>query len=260
MLRGLVDEVVRRRMWPFLLVAVLVAIAAPLLFMKSTPAGAPSASSSPPAAAPGKLPAPAQKLVTASDKAATPRQHASRTGKDPFAPPASAEKAAAAATAAAAQPTKPKAAKKANKAAKQKAVPVVITNSDGSTIKVANHGKAATPTTSNSSASTADTQYVDVRFAERAGGKVRDRITRLRTFDVDGKIVAVFMKWSPKRKKAVFAIDPTTIVTGPVACRRKEGVCRYVDIPAGSYARLTWLGANGSFVTRRLDVVKIHVG
>jgi hypothetical protein len=58
MLRTLLDEVMRRRLWPIPLVAVLVAVAAPLLFLKSAPQDAPPASLAAPAMAPaGKLPA-----------------------------------------------------------------------------------------------------------------------------------------------------------------------------------------------------------
>ncbi|HEX4344479.1 MAG TPA: hypothetical protein VHZ31_02855 [Solirubrobacteraceae bacterium] len=270
MLRSLADEVVRRRLWPVLLAAVLVAIAAPLLFMKSTPAGAPSASEVPAAATPGKLPTPAAKLVTTSDKAVV-AHHAKSKRHDPFAPPSAAVQAAqAAATPAGATTaaTKPAAKAKSNtkKATtkKQKAVPVVITNSDGSTIKASNPSTTTPNATNSSSAITGATSkskdYVDVRFGAQAGSKIHSRVPRLKTFAVDHAIVAVFMKWSPKRGKAVFAIDPKTIVTGPNDCRRVAGVCRYIDIPVGSYARLTWLGADGSFVSRRLDVVKIHHG
>lgn len=270
MLRSLADEVVRRRLWPVLLAAVLVAIAAPLLFMKSTPPGAPSASEVPAAATPGKLPTPAAKLVTTSDKAVVAR-HAKSKRHDPFAPPSDAVSAAKAAattgtgaTTTAAKPAaKAKSSTKKATTKKQKAVPVVITNSDGSTVKASN--PATTPNATNSSsaitgATSRSKDYVDVRFGAQSGSKIHSRVPRLRTFAVDHAIVAVFMKWSPKRGKAVFAIDPKTIVTGPNDCRRVAGVCRYVDIPVGSYARLTWLGSDGSFVSRRLDVVKIHHG
>ena len=70
MLRSLVDEVVRRRLWPIPLVALLVAIAAPLLFMKSAPPAAPAAPRRPPAAAPGKLPT---KRAAAARRRATRR-------------------------------------------------------------------------------------------------------------------------------------------------------------------------------------------
>ena len=57
MLRSLVDEVVRRRLWPIPLVALLIAVAAPVLFMKSPPPDAPAATEAPPTAAAAPLPA-----------------------------------------------------------------------------------------------------------------------------------------------------------------------------------------------------------
>lgn len=263
MLRSLVDEVVRRRLWPILALAIVVAVAAPLLFMKSAPSGAPDASATPPAAAPGKLPASAEKLVTTSDKAVTPRHKVKgKAGKDPFAPPASALKAAAAAAAAPAASSSAKSAgtpaKKATKAS-TKPIPVVITNGNGSTSTVSNSKTTTSKTTTSSLSANVDT--VDVRFGEKSGTKVRRGIRALKTLKVDGNVATVFVKWSPNRKKAVFAIPATTIVSGDVDCRRKEGVCRYVDIPVGKYARLTWLTADGnSYVTRRLDVVHVHRG
>ncbi len=58
MLRNLLDEVRRRHLWPIPVIALLVAVAAPLLFLKSAPSDAPLASAPAPAAAPaGQLPA-----------------------------------------------------------------------------------------------------------------------------------------------------------------------------------------------------------
>lgn len=264
MLRSLVDEVVRRRLWPILLAAVVIAVAAPLLFMKGTPAGAPAASSAPPPAQPGKLPSRAEKLVTTSDKAATPHHKTSGQGRDPFAPPASAIKASAAAAAGTATNTNTNSSPKAAAQPKTstKPIPVVITDSNGSSVKVSNPTPSTTKHTANTTASLgANVDSVDVRFGAKSGTKIRRGLRELRTLKVDGKVAAVFVKWSPKRQKAVFAISPTTIVTGDVQCRRKQGVCRYVDIPAGKYARLTWLSADGgTYITRRLDVVHVHHG
>ena len=261
MLRSLVDEVVRRRLWPILALAIVVAVAAPLLFMKSAPSGAPDASAAPPAAAPGKLPTTGAELVTTSDKAVTPR-HSTKgaTRRDPFAPPASAVSAAAAAKAGPAAVTPAaKSPAKATKTATTKPIPVVITDGSGSSTTVSNNKKTRSKTTTAAVAANVDT--VDVRFGEKANTKVRRGIKELKTLKVDGKVAAVFVKWSPNRKKAVFAIPASTIVSGDVECRRKEGVCRYVDIPIGKYARLTWLTADGSsYVTRRLDVVHVHLG
>jgi hypothetical protein len=102
------------------------------------------------------------------------------------------------------------------------------------------------------------TAAVDVRFGKEVDAKLRRKIPRLQTFVARGDVIAVFVKYSPTRDKAVFAIAPTTIVTGDVECRRKEGLCRYVDIPAGSFARLTTRAKDGSLVTRRLAVVRVH--
>ena len=67
----------------------------------------------------------------------------------------------------------------------------------------------------------------------------------------------MFVKYSPTRDKAVFAVAPSTIVVGDVECRARQGVCRYVDLPAGKHVRLTTRTAKGTFVSRRLDVVSI---
>jgi len=260
MLHSLLTEIVRRRLWPIPLIAVAVAVAvgAPLLFLKSSPGEAPSAAAlSPAVAREGKLPARAQRLLAAGDAAATAEQRgdATRKSHDPFRPPPghrSTEKFSAAA------------AKKDSSASAgtDKPVAVVITNADGSVTKTATK-TATTPAPSVGAEDTppkltVSSAAVDVRFGAQPDGKLRREIPRLQTFVADGDIVAVFVKYSPKRDKAVFAIAPSTIVTGDVDCRRKQGVCRYVDIPAGSYARLTMLGEDGSLVTRRLDVVRVH--
>jgi hypothetical protein len=262
MLRSLVDEVVRRRLWPILALAIVVAVAAPLLFMKSAPSGAPGASAAPPPADAGTLPTTGSKLVTASDKAVTPRHKTKgTTGKDPFAPPASAAEATAAAKAPAARTTTDSAAK-TSKAASSKPVPVIITDSGGTRLSIrSGGGSKATQKKTTTASIAADVDTVDVRFGEKTGTKIRRGVKELKTLKVDGKVAAVFVKWSPNRKKAVFAIPASTIVSGDVDCRRKEGVCRYVDIPVGKFARLTWLTADGgSYVTRRLDVVHVHLG
>ena len=63
--------------WPLLAIAVLVVIAVPLLFLKPAPHGAPASDSTGPApAAPGKLPARAERLIH-SDRAAAARAVAS---------------------------------------------------------------------------------------------------------------------------------------------------------------------------------------
>jgi hypothetical protein len=277
MLRSLVGEVVKRRLWPIPLVAILIAIAAPLLFMKSAP-NVPADGAAPPAAAPGELPATAERLVTTSDKAATPRVKAKRRGQDPFAPPSSATKATAdTAAAPAAAPTGSVGAPTSGS--------VVIRNSDGSTstmavpktttkkasttkkattTKKASTKKATTTasTTSDqppsSAAAPATVTYVDVRFGKRQNTMLRYRVPRLQTFRAGGNVAAMFMGYSTARDAAVFAIAPSTEVAGDVGCRKVKGVCRYVDIPAGSYARLRLHNADRSVISRRLDVVSIR--
>ncbi len=264
MLRSLVDEVVRRRLWPIPLVALLIAVAAPVLFMKSPPPDAPAATEAPATAAAAPLPAVAKNLVATSDKAVTPRDKAKRKAQDPFAPPASARKAA----------TSQSAAKEPD--AKQgtstpKAIPLVITNSNGDKLTVTSDSKAkakkqpkkqkttttpqaTTPTVSVSKPVT----YVDVRFGKALPSKVRRRMPAMQTFRAGGKVAAIFMKYSPTRNKAVFAVASSTKVKGDVKCRRKAGACRYVDLGEGQHVRLTMRNADGTLVSRRLDVVNIH--
>jgi hypothetical protein len=257
MLRKLVEEVVRRRMWPIPLVAILVAVAAPLLFMKSAPDSA-SSTAPPPAAAARKLPGVAGRLESTSDKAAVAHKRHRRRGQDPFAPPASAKQAAA--PAAAAQPT-PSAGGST----------VVIKNADGSTATLSvpkttltpkPKAKATTRKPTTPKATTPDPSspatYVDVRFGERMGTRTRHRVPRLQTFRAGGRVAAMFVRYSAARDMAVFAIAPSTTVGGDVGCRKVKGVCRYVDIPAGSYARLTLRAEDGSYISRRLDVVQIR--
>jgi hypothetical protein len=268
MLRSLVDEVVRRRVWPIPLVAILIAVAAPLLFMKSAPDSA--SSTAPPAASPGRLPAVAGQLVSTSDKAAASHKRSKREGRDPFAPPASAEKAATTATAA--QPT-----------ASAEGSTVVIKNSDGSTATVSAPKTTASATTAKTKPTTTKTTatpkvtpsdpstsgaaarpaatYVDVRFGKRMETRTRRSVPPLQTFRAGGKVAAMFVHYSAAHDKAVFAIAPSTTVGGDVGCRKFKGVCRYVDIPAGSYVRLTLRAEDGSYLSRRLDVVQIrHLG
>jgi hypothetical protein len=264
MLRSLVDEVVRRRMWPIPLAALLIAIAAPVLFMKSAPAGAPSASSAPPAAAPGQLPASAGKVVSTSDKAVIARQRSKAKAQDPFAPPASAKKSASttSATKSAAKQT----------ASTPKAIPLVITNSNGDkltistpkTKKKTSSKKTTAPKTTTPQPTTPTVSvskpvtYVDVRFGKALPSKVHHRVPRMETFRAGGKVAAIFVKYSPARNKAVFAVAPSTKVKGDVKCRRKAGACRYVDLGEGQHVRLSMRAPDGSVVSRRLDVVSIY--
>ncbi|MEJ7824520.1 MAG: hypothetical protein WKF48_03790 [Solirubrobacteraceae bacterium] len=261
MFRGLVDELIRRRLLPVMLVAVLVIIAAPLLFLKSAPEGAPAASEAPPAAQTGDLPVGGESLVTSSDKATTPK-YKGGSSQDPFAPPASAVNAAKAATASV-TPAAPSGSPSAGKASSGGNVPskAVITNADGSkaaiTTKKPSTSTKSAPKSTPQVAPKATFASVSVRFAKRQGSKARRSIPRLQTFKADNTVAAMFVKYSPARKKAVFAIAPSTKVSGDVKCRRKKGVCRYVDIPEGEGVRLTVLKPNGAKISRRLDVVSI---
>ncbi|MEA2156912.1 MAG: hypothetical protein QOE11_3052 [Solirubrobacteraceae bacterium] len=258
MLRNLLNEIVRRRLWPIPAVALLVALAAPVLFLKSAPADAPAVATAAPApAAAGQLPARAERLLAST--AAAAKGHTKGSQRDPFEAPASHRVSAdAAAGPAAAAPA-------AGSAAKP--VAVVIQNADGTTPKTtspstpapsASHPAVTVPAAPSTSPAPSDlVTSVDVRFGRSAGGRVHKAIPRLQPFFIHGKLAAVFVKYSPKRNRAVFAVAPGLLVTGPVKCRRLEGVCRYVDIPNGSFARLTMV-TSGIVVQRRLDVEHIH--
>lgn len=256
MLRNVFDEVLRRRLWPVVALAALVAVGAPLLFLKSAPPDAPLGSAPAPQAAPaGELPARAQQLLDTTGAAAkAARRKAKGRASDPFRAPSS--HTAKAPAARSGDTAKTAAAGKAGEP-----VPVVITNAGGtppaapatapgSSTPAAPIGDGATKPAARSAVT------VDVRYGKRATGRLHRRIPRMQTFVAGGRVIAIFVKYSPKRDKAVFAIAPTTLVTGGIECRRKDDVCRYVDIPAGSHVRLTTLSSSGSLVTRRLDVVR----
>ena len=265
MLRNLLQEIVRRRLWPIPVLALLAIVAAPVLFLKSAPAGAPAAATAAPApATAGELPARAQRLLQAST--GTPRGGATGAAQDPFQPPAAQRAAAAAAAAAkngggsaapAGSKTGSSSGSGAGTSTTSAPVPVVIQNPDGSTVTTT---PPATGSGSGASAGTAGPASVDVRFGPTAGTRVHRAIPRLESFFIHGKLAAVFVKYSPSRNKAVFAVSPDVLVTGPVKCRRQDGVCRYVDIPAGSFARLSTLTKDRILVSRRLDVERINRG
>lgn len=290
MLRSLVDEVVRRRLWPIPVIAILVMIAAPLLFMKSsTEAPGPV----PPPAKSSALPAAAERVVSTTDKAVARRTKVRGKGQDPFATPSSgaakdpaATAAAPAATSSASTPVTAS----SRTPSSATATPVVVQNSDGTTNatavakatarKAALERKAAAakraaaakkraaakkaapvvvaPEQRTSSAAARNVTYVDVRFAKRQGTMLRYRVPHLQTFRAGGKVAAMFVHYSAARDVAVFAIAPSTTVAGDVSCRKVKNVCRYVDIPAGAYARLRLRGSDGTLVSRRLDVVSIR--
>jgi hypothetical protein len=277
MLRNMVNEVVSRRMWPIPLVAIVVAVAAPLLFMKGG-ADTPVSSAPPPIAQPGKLPTGAERLVSNDDKSAATGTKSKSKGQDPFAPPKSAEPKS--------EPPAPAAAAAAPAASSGAAVQ--IQNSDGSTStqtvpatttrqaapKGSTTPSSATKTTRKSTATKKSTTtkkstpkatapaetttYVDVRFGERKDTYLRYRVPRLQTFRAGGRIAAMFVRYSPARNVAVFAVAPSTTVKGDVKCRTIKGVCRYVDLPEGKYVRLVLRDMDGKLISRRLDVVNIR--
>lgn len=260
MIGSLIAEIVRRRLWPIPVLAILVALAALVLFLKPAPAGAPAADTAAPApAATVDLPARAQRLL-ATTEAAARAGRATGTSRDPFAPPAGRRAPAKSSSSGAGAGKSGGGASDGGSGSGATTttdpIPVVIQNADGLT--------PATATTTPSAPAVTQTRAagdpsVDVRFGEQVGSPVRRSIPRLETFFVHGKLVAVFVKYSPSRRKAIFAVAPGVLVTGPVSCRRVAGVCRYVDIPAGSFARLTVVTPSRTVVRRRLDVVRIDL-
>jgi len=280
MLRSLVNEVVSRRMWPIPLVAIVVAVAAPLLFMKSG-GDTPASLAPPPVVQPGELAPATKKLVSSEDKSAASGAKIKSKSQDPFAPPKG--KAAAGS-----DPAAPAAAPAAT-ASSSGAGAVVIQNSDGSTstqavpvsTQRASAPKATTASTPKASRTRKSTTtrkktttakkttpartvpvvtstYVDVRFGARQNTYRRFRVPRLQTFRAGGRIAAIFVGYSSRRNAAVFAVAPSTQVKGDGECRTVKGVCRYVDLRAGKYVRLVLRGTAGKLISRRLDVVSIR--
>jgi hypothetical protein len=250
MLRNLLDEIVRRRLWPILALAVLAAVAAPLFFMKSAPVGAPDAATPAPApAAAGELPARAQRLLAATGTAAV-RGRATGSARDPFEAPAARRATGAAAGAASAATGTGTGTGSASSAAGSSGTATTPAVTPSTPLAPA----IVTPKTTKISGPAS----VDVRFGKSAGGRVHKAVPRLQPYYIHGKLAAVFVKYSPSLNKAVFAISPGLIVSGPVKCRRVNDVCRYLDIPAGSYARLTMVTQDRILVSRRIDVE--HIG
>jgi hypothetical protein len=264
MLRNLVDEIVRRRLWPIPLVALAVVVAAPLLFLKSGPPPAALDATAATASAQVDLPVRAQRLLTTTDAGRSSGRRLSRSARDPFQAPASRSKAAKKVSKKAASSSKKTATTTtATKGTSDNPVAVVVQNADGSTTsgtQASTSGGDGTSTSRSTSTPSASpiAPSVDVRFGAHKDSPIQRRIARLKTFEVDGEITVVFVKYSPTHHKAIFAINPTTTVGGDVDCRLMDGLCSYVDIPAGSYARLTFTLSDGSRVSRRLDVVRSH--
>lgn len=255
MLRNLLDEVMRRRLWPIAVVALLVGAAAPLLFLKPTAQDAPPASMAVPAEAPaGELPARAQRLLAGSRAAGVEARRRRSRRTDPFQAPPSYAGSTSKPAGAAPGKDKPASAAAPSGALAGAAVPTAPgpiaprPATPASVPRAVGDDDAPTPV---------PTRLVDVRFGKRIPARLQRRIPRLQTFLAEGRIVAVFVKYSPRRRKAVFAIAPGTLVDGQIDCRRKEGLCRYIDIPAGKGVRLITRGSDGTPVSRRLDVVRI---
>ncbi len=263
MLSGLIAEIVRRRLWPIPLVAVLVAVAAPLLFLKSSPAtdALPAQGSAGQVAvdvsASDKLPVRARQLLD-TDSAAKRKTKKRPKAADPFQAPSSVRAAPSGASADESPASSAAAAGPSSAATEQKPVPVVITDSKG---------KAQEPATTDSGEKTSDDSSsgpgstytaVDVRFAVTSRGAVQRKIPRLTPLKAGGLVVASFVKYSASRNRAVFAVSPNTIVSGSVDCRRIDELCRYIDLRAGRSVRITIVGSDGKALTRRLTVVRIR--
>jgi hypothetical protein len=265
MLNNLIEEVRNRRVLALAALGVLVALALPLLFLKGAPDGAPAADAAAPAAASkAKLPARAARLLAATDAGSA--GHASGSTEDPFKPPASYR----AAVAAAAQgPTSGGAKSSAASATAGGAsssttpIPVVVKN-PGSTTSGTTKPSTTSGTTSGSTTRatpsrrlTARNAAVDIRFGPKADTPIKRAIARRKALYIHGKLVAMFVKYSPSRSAVVFALAPGLHVTGDVKCRVVDGSCRYIDIPAGEHVWLTYITPNRTIVNRRLDVVRV---
>ena len=260
MLRTLVDEIVRRRLWPIPLVALAVALAAPLLFLKSAPSqAAPDATA---VASRADLPARAQRLLTTTDARASSGRHLSRSSRDPFQAPASAS-----AKATSQSKKKKKAGAQAaasgsgDKSAGDSASTAETSAGGGGTSTTRSTGTSTTRSTGTSTTrSTGDspiTPTVDIRFGAHKDSPIQRRIPRRKTFEVDGEVTMFFAKYSPSRHKAIFAVDSATTLHGDRECSYNNGLC-YFGVAAGSYARLTFTTEDGLKVSRRLDVVRFH--
>ncbi|MGH2897540.1 MAG: hypothetical protein ACRDMZ_02620, partial [Solirubrobacteraceae bacterium] len=219
-----------------------------------------------------KLPARARQLLAATDApAGASAARRSKATSDPFEAPAGSRPPSSSGSSAAAKTPGTSSAGGggaggATKPAVTGPIPVIITGPDGKQDATPAATPATTPPAATGTPGTATTttaarsrgaMLVDVRFGKRIPARLQRAIPRLQTFAAGGRIVAIFVKYSPNRDKAVFAIAPSTLVRGDIECRRKQGLCRYVDIPVGKGVRLTTLARDGSLVTRRLDVVRI---
>lgn len=252
---SLVQEMVKRRLWPIPLIALAVAIAAPLLFLRPAADGAPPATSAAPPAAPGgALPDGAGRLLDASDAKPGIRRAIEGRSHDPFRAPASTRtRTASSGTAKKAGAT---ASPSTSSSTSGAPIPVVITNSGPATAPQpatsSSGSRGTTPATKQ-----VRTTAVDVSFGTALPNRVRRSIPRKQPFLAAGTVVAVFVRYSASSDKAIFAIGPRTHMTGDARCLRIEGLCRYVHLGAGQHVKLTTLSSSGGLVTRRLDVVRI---
>ena len=254
MLRNLIDEVRNRRILALAALGVLVALALPLLFLKSAPEGAPAANAAAPAAAQeAKLPARAARLLATSDPGA-PGGRAKGSAADPFAPPAAYRAAANAAT------------KAGSGNAANTATPAANGGGGGggATITKAPAVVPGTPPAPSTATRprtapslNANNASVDIRFGPKTDTAIKRAIRRQKGFYIHGKLVAMFVKYSPARKAAVFALAPGLHISGPIKCRVVNGSCRYLDIPAGAHAWITTITPSRTIVKRRLDVVRV---
>lgn len=257
MLHNLIDEVRNRRVLALAALGVLVALALPLLFLKGAPEGAPTANTAaPPAATEAKLPARAARLLDATDAGAVTGQARGRS-EDPFAPPASYRAAVAAAEkgpvtggSATSSPATPPS---GGAAASATPAPAVVKNPVATTPSAPKPSAQAAP----SRKLTARNATVDIRFGPEPNTRIKRAIPRQQGLYIHGKLVAMFVKYSPSRRAAVFALAPGLHVTGEVKCRVVGGYCRYIDIPAGEHVWLTYITRLRTIVNRRLDVVRI---
>lgn len=263
MLRNLIDEVRNRQVLALAGLGVLVALALPLLFLKGAPEGAPQADVAAPAPAEeAKLPPRAARLLATDDPGA-PGGRAKGPAQDPFAPPAAYRAAAAAAAAKDGAPA-PQPAKAAGPAAQGSAggassqpVEVVVTNPGSSTTSPRTAGGGSSSSAERPRSLNARNASVDIRFGPKRDTRIRRAIPRQKGLYIHGRLVAAFVKYSPSRKAAVFAVAPGVYVSGDVKCRVRDGVCRYVDVPAGRHAWLTVATPTRTVVSRRLDVVRV---
>ena len=196
----------------------------PLLFLKSAPEGAPAANAAAPAAAEAaKLPARAARLLATTDPGA-PGGQAKGSAQDPFAPPASYRAAAAAAAQGRcrrrASPRRPPARRERRRRGGD------ADQADPGRHHRTEHRRRRTkpnprrPELEPEPVAAPDaraTPSVDIRFGTKNDTKIRRAIPRQKGFYIHGKLVAVFVKYSPSRKAAVFAVAPGLHISGPTS-------------------------------------------